>query len=79
MTVLAVFRCRTQAVDCAQRLRALGLPARLVPTPREANVGCGLSVLLPADCLARAKRAIAGANYSAFYGYLNAGYGGNAK
>ena len=42
--VLAVFRSRSQAIDCNARLKAAGIPANLINTPREANIGCGLSV-----------------------------------
>lgn len=67
---LAIFRSRSQAMDCMSRLRALGVKARLVNTPKEAGVGCGLSVALPQSSLAKAKHIISRVNYSAFYGYL---------
>lgn len=68
--ILAVFRSRTQAIDCLQNLKANLVPASLVNTPKEANVGCGLSVKTPESALPRVKRIIAGRNYSSFYGYL---------
>lgn len=68
--VLAVFRSRSQAIDCNARLRVAGVSAGLINTPREANIGCGLSVKIPQSALARAKRIIANGRYSAFYGYL---------
>ncbi len=42
--ILAVFRSRSQAADCNTRLKNFGIPTSLVNTPKEANVGCGLSV-----------------------------------
>jgi len=69
---LAVFRSRTQAMDCAARLRALKIPAKIVNTPKEAGVGCGLSIKFSAAVSPRAKAAINRAGYSAFYGYLRA-------
>ncbi len=75
--VLAVFRSRSQAIDCNARLRAMGVPSGLVNTPREANIGCGLSVKIPDNMLARARAIVLAGKYSAFYGFLkvNTGYG----
>lgn len=70
--ILAVFRSRTQAIDCLGRLKALQIPARLVSTPREANIGCGLSIRFTLSAAARVKTVITRANYSAFYGYMPA-------
>ena len=67
---IAVFRSRSQAVDCNARLRSLGVPSSLINTPREANIGCGLSVRIPQNMLARAKAIIANGRYSAFYGFF---------
>ena len=68
--ILAVFRSRSQAIDCSARLKTFGIRANLINTPREANIGCGLSIRLEPNMLERAKRVIRGANYSAFYGYF---------
>lgn len=75
--VLAVFRSRSQAIDCNARLRAAGIPASLINTPREANIGCGLSVKVPLGALERVKFIIKNVRYSAFYGYfrMQNGYG----
>lgn len=67
--ILAVFRSRSQAIDCNARLKALGVPASIINTPREANIGCGLSVKIPINMLDRVKMIIRNLNYSAFYGY----------
>lgn len=68
--ILAVFRSRSQAADCNSRLRINGINCALVNTPKEAGVGCGLSVKIPQNQLARAKSIISRFNYSAFYGYM---------
>lgn len=68
--VLAVFRSRAQAIDCNTRLKTNGIPASLVNTPKEANVGCGLSVKIPQNLLKRAKLLILSGKYSAFYGFF---------
>lgn len=68
--VLAVFRSRSQAIDCNARLRAAGVPANLINTPREANIGCGLSVKVPHNMLERVRVIIRNGKYSAFYGFF---------
>lgn len=68
--ILAVFRSRSQAMDCNARLRTMGIAANLINTPREANVGCGLSLQIPPASFERAKILIKNGNYSAFYGFL---------
>ncbi len=75
--ILAVFRSRSQAIDCNNRLRMSGIPCMLINTPKEANVGCGLSVKFNKNFLMRAKAVIKGGNYSAFYGcyYFDNRYG----
>lgn len=67
---IAVFRSRAQAIDCNSKLRSLGIASSLINTPREANIGCGLSVRIPQNALDRAKRIIASGRYSAFYGFF---------
>lgn len=68
--ILAVFRSRSQAIDCNARLRAAGIPAGLINTPKEANVGCGLSIKFPHGMLDRAKLVVRSGGYSAFYGFF---------
>lgn len=68
--ICAVFRSRSQAIDCVSRLRRLRVAAKLINTPRDANVGCGLSVMFSSDDASRVRNVIKGANYSAFYGFL---------
>ena len=53
--ILAVFRSRSQAIDCNARLKVYGVNASLINTPREANIGCGLSVKIAPDKLERVK------------------------
>lgn len=68
--ILAVFRSRSQAADCNARLRNYGVYATLINTPKEANVGCGLSLKFSESVFARAKTVIRSGNYSAFYGFF---------
>ena len=67
--VLAVFRSRSQAIDCNARLKAAGIPANLINTPREANIGCGLSVKVPPSTFERVRFIVKNGRYSAFYGF----------
>ncbi len=79
-TVLAVFRSRAQALDCIARLKRSGVAANAVSTPREANVGCGISARIGAYDLARARHIVAGGGYSAFVGFFRAdSYGGRVR
>ena len=75
--ILAVFRSRSQAVDCNSRLRRGGIPSNLINTPKEAGVGCGLSIKFPQGMEMRARAIISGGRYSAFYGLMtiNTNYG----
>ena len=67
--LLAVFRSRSQAMDCNSRLRSYGINATIINTPREANIGCGLSLKIPQELLNRVRVIIKNGNYSAFYGF----------
>ncbi len=75
--ILAVFRSRSQAVDCNAKLHAYGVQSAIVNTPKDANIGCGLSVKIPQNTLPRVKALIRNCNYSAFYGFftINTQYG----
>lgn len=77
--IYAVFRSRTQALDCAALFRRCGIAAQAVSSPREANAGCGLSVRFSAGELARARGCMARAEYSAFAGFLRERGGGIGK
>lgn len=68
--ILAVFRSRAQTLDFVSRLQKVGVSASAVSTPKEANVGCGISARLSPFDLGRAKRALACGNYCAFVGFF---------
>lgn len=75
--ILAVFRSRAQTLDFVSRLTRMGVSARAVSTPREANVGCGISARIGEYDLERARRALSGGQYTAFAGFfrVRSGYG----
>jgi hypothetical protein len=68
--ILAVFRSRTQAADFAEKLKNYNIKSQLINTPKEANVGCGLSVKFESDVFNLVKRVIANGKYTAFYGFF---------
>jgi hypothetical protein len=68
--LLAIFRSRTQAIDCNQRLNKLGYPTTIVPTPESANMACGYSIRIPSAYVSQVRNAISKMNFSAFYGYM---------
>lgn len=68
--LLAVFKSRSQAMDCAARMRVANLRCALIATPKEAGVGCGLSIKIDRAQLARAQNIIKSGRYSAFYGFI---------
>ena len=70
--ILVIFRSRAQALDCVSLLRKNGVQASAVSTPREANVGCGISVRVGEFDLARVRRIVSRANYGALVGYFRA-------
>lgn len=66
----AVFRSRTHAIDCAQTLRSINVACSLTGTPKEANVGCGLSVRFNYRYFSKVKLVIDKKNYPSFAGFL---------
>ena len=70
MTMLAVFRSRAQALDCVSRLRAEGVPAQAVSTPKEAGVGCGVSVKFEENFLPRVLALLKVRAYSSHSGIM---------
>ncbi len=70
MTMLAVFRSRAQALEYISVLKAGGVPAQAVSTPKEAGVGCGISAKFEDVFFARAKSCLAKKSYSSFSGFM---------
>ena len=75
MTILAVLKSRAQTLDLVSSLRAAGVPAQAVSTPKEAGVGCGISARFEDSFFVRAKSVVAKGGYSSFAGYMRL-YGG---
>ena len=69
MTVIAVFRSRSQSLDYSERLKEYGVANETVATPKEAKIGCGICVRFDARFLVRARAVLKKGNYSAFKGF----------
>ena len=69
MTIIAVFRSRSQSLDYAARLKNYGVTAELIPTPKEAKIGCGLCVRFDERLFVRAKAVLVAAKYATFKGF----------
>ena len=69
MIVLAVFRSRSHSIDYAERLQKYGVPATLVPTPKEARIGCGLCVAFDERSFVRARAILKTGKYTSFKGF----------
>ena len=76
MTLLAVFRARTQSLDYAERLNKYGVAASTVPTPKEAKIGCGLCVRFYERDMIRAKAILKTGRYATFKGFYKMDYVG---
>ncbi|MBQ4268153.1 MAG: DUF3343 domain-containing protein [Clostridia bacterium] len=74
MTVLAVFRSRSQSLDYADKLREYGVFAETVTTPKEAKIGCGICVRFDARSFVKANAVLKRFRYSAFKGFYKAEY-----
>ncbi len=56
--VVVAFRSRAHTVKFAEYLRVRGIMAEIVNTPKEAGVGCGLSVKISKSNLMLVKKAV---------------------
>ena len=78
MTMLAVFRSRAQTLEFLSVLKASGVPAQAVNTPKEAGVGCGISAKFDDAFFPRARSCLTKKQYSSFSGFMRRGSGGYA-
>ena len=66
--VLISFRSRTDVLSFKEYLKFYGENATLVSTPKEAGIGCGLSVKISVNSLSIAKKILKNKNYTALAG-----------
>ena len=70
MKMLAVFKSRSQSLDCLAHLKRLGVPAQTVSTPKDAGMGCGISIKFDSAALPRVKLLLTKRPYSSFAGFM---------
>ncbi len=75
--VIIAFRSRAHTVRFSEILRANGVKNEIVSTPKEAGVGCGLSVKISKNLLLYVKNAVFSSKLGSFAGFfLVTTYGG---
>lgn len=72
MSVMAVFKSRTQAMEFFGALKARGAAAKLISAPKQAKTGCALACEFPYSFLPAAKKTLAAKRYSTFAGLFKA-------
>ncbi len=73
---VAAFRSRQQVLRLEAALNRQGVPARVVTTPRDISMGCGLSVRFPMERLQDVRRALRTQNTGNLIGLYQAEYDG---
>lgn len=68
--VVVAFRSRSHTVSFSGFLRSNGIPNEIVNTPKEAGVGCGLSVKVSKVYYSAVKRAVYASGSSSFAGFF---------
>lgn len=66
--IIVAFRSRTHTVRFSEYLKSAGINNDIVNTPKEAGVGCGLSVKVSLQKLHLVKRAIRFTNLNSYAG-----------
>ncbi len=65
---VAVFRSRTDVLSFVEDMKRNFAFAKTVTTPKQANIGCGISAEFSFSSLTLAKKLIKRKNYQSFYG-----------
>ena len=68
--IAVAFRSRAETIKFYEYLRSYGADAQIINTPKEAGVGCGLSVRISTDILFAVKRAAAAFTARSFAGFF---------
>lgn len=69
-TYIAVFKSKTE-VFAFRDLLGVVSTAEITSTPKEAHLGCGLSVKFPPAALNAAVRILSGYDFRSFYGFYS--------
>lgn len=76
---VAAFRSRSQVLMFEAALRREGIPVRIVSTPRDVSMGCGLSVRFRLEDLAGVTRVLRQVNTGNLIGLYRVEYMGSGK
>lgn len=68
--LVVAFRSRTHTVKFSEYLRRYGINNEIVNTPKQAGVGCGLSVKVSTSLFSIVKKAVFSVNLSSFAGFF---------
>ena len=69
--IIAVFKQRSETINFYEALQKQGVPSKVVNTPRQARIGCGISVAINRADFERAKEVLTGLNSNSFIGYFS--------
>ena len=68
--IIVAFRSRTHTIGFSEYLNKFHIYNEIVSTPKEAGVGCGLSVKISVDRFAVCKQALGKKGYNSFAGFF---------
>ncbi len=68
--IVVAFRSRAHTVKFSNILSANGIYSQIINTPKEAGVGCGLSVKIAKEQFLVVKRAVLSLKLSSFAGFF---------
>ncbi len=68
--IAVAFRSREQTIKFSKFLIVRGINCAVINTPKEAGVGCGLSVKIPLGSFSAVRKAILNLRPSSFAGYF---------
>lgn len=68
---IAVFKSKTEVFAFRDLLLSYKVAADVTNTPKEAHLGCGLSVKFPISAIDIALKVLRGYNFLSFYGFYS--------
>lgn len=71
--IVAVFNNRNQAMRFSSNLKKLGIPSKVINTPRELSVSCGVSVVFSSRFLGQCKLIIGRYGFNNIKLYITTG------
>lgn len=69
--IIAVFKQRSETINFYEALQKHGVASKVINTPRQAKIGCGISVAVNRTDFERAKEVLALLNAESFVGYFS--------